>query len=64
METLVSRSGLLRFSRKFLKCHDLGLAAIDRYSGFTYALPFMWAGTIASHHGRALPTELHWRQAK
>lgn len=35
----------------------LASGAINRYSGFTNLLPKKWAG-LATHHGRALPTEL------
>src|SRR3989344_5188787 len=35
----------------------LASGAINRYSGFTNLLPKKWAG-FATHHGRALPTEL------
>lgn len=54
--SLVSRSGP-RF-----ECHGLGhTLAINRYSGFVYKVSFVSGRGHMTHHGVALPAELHWQ---
>jgi len=43
------------------ECHGLGhTLAINRYSGFVYKVSFVSGRGLMTHHGVALPAELHW----